>query len=295
MSMAPKPGSIDPMADLDLAGLLRSLWRGRWVILMSTVLAMLAGGAYAFLARQWYRAEVLLAPTQSRSLPSGLAQLGGLASLAGISLPTGGASETPVAVLRSRDFARSFIEERELLHVLLADKWDAANGRWKQADPKRQPDLRDAIKFFDEKVRLVSDDRKSGLVTLSITWTNAAQAAEWANDLAARINARLRAQALEESDRNIEYLKKELADASVVGLQQSLSKLLESEMQKSLLARGSEEYAFKVIDRAWEPRKRVKPLRGIIVGASGIGGMFLGAILAVLVGLRRSRDGSPPR
>ena len=64
----------------------------------------------------------------------------------------------------------------------------------------------------------------------------------------------------------------------MVALQQSIGRLLESELQKLMLARGNDEFAFRIVDSAQAPRVRFKPRRTLIV----IGATFLGGMVAVL-------------
>ena len=65
-------------------------------------------------------------------------------------------------------------------------------------------------------------------------------------------------------------------------LQESLGKVLESEMQKLLLARGNEEFAFKIIDKATPPKKRYRPYRALVLLFSAFVGLLF-ASLAVYV------------
>ncbi|HEY4210723.1 MAG TPA: Wzz/FepE/Etk N-terminal domain-containing protein [Steroidobacteraceae bacterium] len=274
--------------ELDLGTLIRVVRDGCWFILVVTVLCVLGGAAYASLAREWFQAEVVLIQSESKGASSTLSQLGGLASLAGINVGgIGGNEQAALAVLRSREFARDFIEDENLLPVVLFDQWDAKAGKWKDSDPRRQPDIRDAVTIFDKYVRSVSEDRKTGLVTLSITWTSADTAAQWANMLVERVNARLRKQAIVEAEGNIKYLQGEIAATSVTTLQQSIGRVLESEMQKLMMARGAEQFAFKVIDRATPPKRRSRPQRSLIMAASFLFGMV--ASMAVLVLRRKAR------
>lgn len=266
--------------ELDIFRLWEILWESKWIICAITAVFALAGVAYALLATEWYRAEVLLAPAQEKSIPGGLGQLGGLAGLAGlagISIGGGGTAE-PVAVLQSREFASKFIEDLDLVTVVLADDWDAEQKRWKDADPEDWPDIRDAVKYFEEEVRSVSVDKRTGLVTLDIEWTDPVVAAEWANLLVRRLNERMRARALVESERNVQYLREELNSTNVVSLQQSIGRLLEAELQKLMLARGNEEFSFRVIDPATPPKKRESPKRALVVLAATI----LGGLLTVI-------------
>lgn len=272
-----------PEADIDIAEFARVVWGGRWVILLSTLAAVMLGAVYIVLAPQRWRSEVVMVQAEGNSMQGALSQLGGLASLAGVDLgsSSSGSSQLAMAVLRSREFASSFIQENGLVPILLADKWDAARKQWKEKDPAKQPDIRDAVDYFDKKVRAVSEDKKSGIVALSITWRNSDEAAAWANSLVQRVNARLRARAQDEAERNIEFLRGQIAATNVTVLQQSLSKVLESEMQKYLLAKGNEEYAFKVIDNATPPRKRAWPPKALILLASALGGLILSSLFVV--------------
>ena len=57
--------------------------------------------------------------------------------------------------------------------------------------------------------------------------------------------------------------------------------LIEMEMKTSMLANSSLEYAFKVIDPAIAPQKRIKPKRALIVILGGILGVFLSIMLVI--------------
>lgn len=273
---------------LDLYELWSLFWNAKWFILLVTSLLTTAGVSYALLATQWWRADVVLVQVDTRNLRSELAQLGGLASLAGINIGGVGADQAPVAVLKSREFAAEFITRNELLPVLFAEKWDVAAGHWKSADPNRQPDIRDGVRYFEKSIRSVTEDRKTGLVTLSILWKNPELAARWANEIVRQVNQKLREQALAESERNIAYLRGEMAATNVAFLQQSIARVLESEMQKMLLARGREEYAFRIIDHAVPPKRREKPQRVILAIFSFMMGGGLSVTIVLLRRVRRT-------
>src|SRR5688572_7688779 len=66
---------------LDWAELWSTLWRSKWPIIATTAIFTLAAVAYALLATEWYRAEVLLAPASAKSTEGLAGQLGGLGGL----------------------------------------------------------------------------------------------------------------------------------------------------------------------------------------------------------------------
>ena len=267
---------------IDLIVLWRTIWNGKWIVVAITAVFALAAVTYALLATEWYRAEVLLAPAEDDSMGGVAAQLGGLASLAGISVGSGGSTVESIAVLKSREFAREFIEDQDLLTVLLADQWDADTKRWKGSDPKKWPDIRDAVKVFDDDIRSVREDKMTGLVTLSIEWTDPKVAADWANALVSRLNDRMREKAIVEADTNVKFLRRELESTDVVTLQQSIGRLLESELQKLMLARGNQEFAFRVMDRADPPKRRSSPKRALLVALATLFGGIVATLTVVL-------------
>jgi uncharacterized protein involved in exopolysaccharide biosynthesis len=256
---------------MNLIEFLLIVWNGKWIVLGITVLMVGLAVVYIVVAREWYTAEVLLKPMDSRQgLSNQAGALGGLATLAGISMGASPSAE-PIAVLTSRELTSAFIQEKNLLPVLFPRMWDAQTKRWK-ADVEKPPDLRDGVRFFAKKIRTVVEEKKTGLVTLSIEWTDAETAALWANLLVERTNDRMQQRALTEAEANVAYLKEQLAMSTLVTMQQSIGRVLESELQKLLLARANNEFAFRILDHPEIPKSPSKPQRVLIIAAAFFGG-----------------------
>lgn len=240
------------------------------------------GATYAFVSQSWYQAEVTVLPASNRGVPAIGTQLGGLASLAGLSLGSTSNSE-PVAVVRSGEFTRLFIEQNNLLPLLFANRWDEGAGRWKRHWLWAEPDWRDGVRLFENSVRSISEDKKTNLVTISVEWKDPELAASWANSIVDLLNDQMRQRALIDAERNVAFLRQELATATVVPLQQSIGRLLEGELQKLMLARGNREFSFRVIDRATPPKWRSRPsgVRSVVTG------LFLGALLGLFLSIYR--------
>ncbi|MGH8239650.1 MAG: GNVR domain-containing protein, partial [Steroidobacteraceae bacterium] len=82
-----------------------------------------------------------------------------------------------------------------------------------------------------------------------------------------------------DAEANLAYLQKELATAQMVALQESIGRLIEGELQSLMLAKGNEEFAFRVIDPAVAPKWRSRPRRLQIVVLSIIAGGLLGCMI----------------
>jgi capsular polysaccharide biosynthesis protein len=253
-----------------------------WKALMSAaLLGAIIAAVISLQMRSLYRAETLVASV-NRDRIGGLSalsnQFGGLATLAGVDIGTSGGTEEEewFATLTSNGFARSFILSENLMPILFAKRWDSRTSRWR-ADEK-QPTLEAAVKEFTRNVRTITQDRKTGLVTVAVEWYSPQLAAGWANRMVDMVNERLRTEAVRNADLSIAYLNKELAKTNVVEMQQAIYRLIENQVNSAMLANVEHEYAFRVIDPAVAPETRVSPKRTIITLVGGAAGLFVAVI-----------------
>ena len=149
----------------------------------------------------------------------------------------------------------------------------------------------DAYTKFVSLLR-VREDRRTGVITVSLSWTDPEQAAEWLNDLIARLNVEMRRRAVEVSDRNLRYLTEQIGKAEVIELREALFRLTEAEITRSMLAKVQPEYAFRVIDQALAPPEDdyVWPSYPLFGAAGAALGLLTGLIV---LAIRRSAITSP--
>lgn len=282
MSLAPRRtfGAVyRPLYALaDLWAIVRS---GIWIMLGCVLVCTAVAIGIAYVLPVKYRAETLLKPTQSESNLTSQLLPQGLASLAGIKLNGDDRSAEAKAFLESKAFTMDFVHANSLLPVLFANKWDAAAGKWRSDDPKRIPTELDAYRLFRDNIRTVTEDSQTRLVLLSIEWTDASLAAKWANDMVGLLNDKMRSDAIDRSRRNLEYLRKQYDDTTVAPLREAIARLMESELQTSMLASVQQDYAFRVIDPAVVPNRRISPNRPLIAAVGLAVGLALGLLLAI--------------
>jgi uncharacterized protein involved in exopolysaccharide biosynthesis len=273
--------------DVNLLELMRVIWARRVWIFLFAVAVTVGATAYVFLAPQWFRAQASLIPRDSASgsrLPSQLSQLGGLASMAGLNLSANGSQE-PLAVLKSWGFAQRFIVNNDLAGVL------SSSHSWGASREDQSANVTKIVDEFRRSVFTVTDDKKTGLVNVSIEWKDPVIAADWANKITVQINNEMRDKAIGESARNMEYLRGQLEAANEISLRQSISSLLQTEMQKQMLAQGTNEYAFRVIDLAQPPAQRVRPKRALVILTAFVVSL-LGAAATALFLAQTAENGS---
>lgn len=294
-----------PEDGIDLRELIWALWKGKWIVLLFTALFAMGGVMYALSLPNIYRAQALLSPadeSQGGGLSAMAGQLGGLASLAGVSLPKGKADKAALAieVMKSRDFITDFIRRRELLVPLLAPKewnretgqlvidaelYDSHKGVWvREVKPPRtaEPSDWDAYKAFSSQLS-VSESKETGFITVAFDHLSPNIAAQWISWLVKDINQRMKESDIKEAQTSIDYLQQELNKTSVTDMQQVFYQLIEKQIQNMMLANVRSEYVFKTLDPAVTPQERQSPNRALIcVLATILGGMF--GVFVVLVG-----------
>ena len=275
--------------ELRLSELLNALRRRKWLISCFVVASMAAAGLVGWWLPKSYKAVIVISPVSSTQgsgqlggMGSLLSQFGGLASLAGLSPGSDTKRAESLAVLQSEALTEKYIEQHDLLPVLFPKSWDARNKRWLQTNPLYVPTVWKGNEYFKKKVRVVVTDAKTGLVTMTIGWPDPHVAAKWANDLVAMTNDYLRKKAIDESERNIGYLNDQAAKTDVVAVKQAIYTILQTEINKAMLARGNAEYAFKILDPAVPPERPSTPPASFLMLVALIGSLGFSVLVAFI-------------
>ncbi len=260
---------------IELFSTLRNYWK---LILLTSLVATILSFIYAFYSSEVFRAETLLAPAEEEmaNSPSYLSQLGGLASVAGISIPSNSNIERVLATLRTREFLKTFIVQRNLLPILFSNLWDESKKDWKLVDGHDEPRPEDGISVMQAALDVESGN--SGLITLSVSWNDPIIAANWANELVVQLNEQLRESEIKDSEKRIGYLEQELARTTLQDMRSILYNLLGSEKQKAMLANVNKDFALEVIDPAVVPKIRQYPKRKLIIVMGSVSGLILGIL-----------------
>ncbi len=257
---------------IDVIALWRLLWGQRVVIAIFAGVFGAIAVILALTATPTYRAVAVVTPVVDPGL-GGVGsrlggQLGGLASLAGLDF---GSSRTSAqearAVLQSRRLIEEFVRQNDLVDELL---------------PPGSPtsSLWHAVQRFSDTVVSINTDIMEGMTTVSVEWTDPAVAASWANGLVTLANELMRQKAIADSQRNIDYLNKQISTTNVVEIQRVLYTLIENETKTLMLANARADFALTVIDPAAVPEARVRPKRRLMVLTGVAIGLILGALFA---------------
>ena len=287
--------------EIDLRELFGVLWAGSRKIIAITAVFAFVSVIYALSVSNQYKATVLLAPAQSdgSDLSGALGQLGGLASLAGVDIGSGESSESQMAqeIMKSWSFIDVFIAENNIsVEVYAAEGWsrgsnelqidddiyDAETKTWLVENDNTgevgPPSSWVLFQAFSERL-VVSENKKSGLVSVSIEYYSPQIAKQWLDMYVAAINAHMQQRQMAKVTNNINYLQAQIENTSIAEMREVFYTIIAEQTKNKMLAEASPEYAFVAVSPSMVPEEKSQPERAFIC----IIGTLLGGILSVLL------------
>jgi LPS O-antigen subunit length determinant protein (WzzB/FepE family) len=287
--------------EIDLRELFGVLWAGKIKIIAITAVFAIASVIYALSVPNQYKATALLAPAQSSGggLSGALGQLGGLASLAGVSLGGGESSEGQIAqeIMKSWSYIEGFIADNNIaVEVYAAEGWskgsnelqidadlyDTATKTWlvenNNTGEVGPPSSWKLFESFSKRLA-VSEDKKSGLVSVSIEYYSPQMAKQWLDMYVAAINAHMQQRQVEKVTNNINYLQAQIEKTSIAEMREVFYTIIEEQTKNKMVAEASPDYAFVAVGPSMVPEEKSQPKRAL----NCILGTLLGGMPSVLL------------
>jgi len=287
--------------EIDLRELFGVLWAGSRKIIAITAMFAFVSVIYALSVPNQYKATALLAPAQSdgSDLSGALGQLTGLASLAGVSVGGGESSEAQIAqeIMKSWSFIEGFIAENNIaVEVYAAQGWSRGSNKLQidgdlyDAEAKTwlvendntgevgPPSSWTLFESFSKRLT-VSEDNKSGLVSVSIEYYSPQVAKQWLDMYLAAINTHMQQRQVAKVTNNINYLQVQIEKTSIAEMREVFYTIIEEQTKNKMVAEASPDYAFVAVSPSMVPEQKSQPKRALIC----ILGTLLGGMLSVLL------------
>lgn len=291
--------------EIDMKKLFGVLWTDKIFIIATTVAFALGFLLYALAIPNQYKATALLAPAQTDGggLSSALGQLSGLASLAGVSIGEASNSESQIAqeIMKSWSFIDDFIVDNDIaVEVYAAEGWsersgdleidgslyDSAEGAWliqdASTDELRPPTSWELFERFSEMLS-VSQDKASGLVSVSVEYYSPHIAKKWVDLYISAINEHMQTRQVSKVSSNISYLEEQIERTPIAEMREVFYTIIEEQTKNQMVAAASPDYAFVAVSPSMVPEEKSQPKRALIC----IFGTVFGALFSVLVSLMR--------
>ena len=288
--------------EIDLEELFSVLWKAKILIIVITSFFALSSVLYALSLTNFYKSEAILNVAEQSNARGALSGMGGLASMAGITLPSSGEDKSEIAIktIESIAFLEHLITFENVLPSIMATKsydsqskkiqfdpkiYNENNGVWVRKPGKNQqskPSYLEAYNTYLNQVS-ISRDQASNLITISVEHISPIFAKELLELIINEANELLRNKDLQESSAAIAFLNTEIPKASLITMKDAINNMLQAQLETQMLAKVNKEYILKVIEPPFIPEEKSKPSRALIF----ILGTLLGGMLAMLWVLMR--------
>lgn len=282
---------------IDLINFFLFFWSRKILITIIASIGVIFFVFYSLSIPNKYESDSLLAPSTSFQQNSNIGMFNGAASLAGIPLPTSEGSNNlnlAIEILNSRDFRLRFVHSRNISVDLVAaidwDKktraliydeeiYDFTNSKWIARGPNFNEDGPTSQTIIDFMSDLISvrKDLETGFVRISVKHYSPDIAEKWLFWIIEDINETLKNRDLLFATKTKAYLLEQIQKNSIAELNQVFNDLVESQIEKIMLAEVNDEYAFTVIDPPMLPERKSEPNRVKIV--------LFGSVLSLLLAM----------
>ena len=253
-----------------------------FILLVSFLTTSLAA-TYSLLVQPIFSSSALLIPNQSQqdntSAASSL-----IANFSGGFAESASNSEIAFQKLMSRDFFKEIYSNPEYIKdfyfLISYDPISRISQYSENIDTENNiPHFDKAFEDFHKKFLHVANNRKSGLVNISIRNPSPEKANFWLNQIILSLNNYSRQDDIRDSRASLDFLYNQIKANEVIEIEKVLAKLIERKIQSLMMAEIDQEYLYEVIDQPSFPIYRFFPNRTKI----SIQGSIVGILISLLV------------
>ena len=284
--------------EITLRELISVLWGGRILIFCFTTVVAIASIIISLSITNVYTSESVLVNRDKQDSP--MSNFSGLASLAGVDLSAQGASLNKVmGIIESREFVKHLITFDNVLPSLMAAQSYNANTKeiifddeiynhetksWVRDAPANRgvvPSYIEAHKEYSEMISMTKD-RLTGHVSLKVEHVSPIFAKEFLSLVINEANNVQRNIDVDSSTKALLYLRDQLSRTPQVEIRDSISKLIENQLETQMMASIHDDYVLMTLEPPFIPERKSGPIRSLIVILSTlVGGLLSAGIVLV--------------
>jgi len=290
--------------EIDLRELFTALWRGKILIIICVMISIMLASLYLRQAERKYTVRYVFAPVASENSGPSLGGLGGLASLAGVSLPTSSSSDflTYKFLLKSEEVAARILKDRDLLVSVFSSEWDTERELFRQpaSGPLRSvvrglknlltgnessayiPPNAARLSEWMNEVFSSSEDRDTGFLTLSAETTEPALMVDVITRATQETDQLLKERYVATAEQTVSFYQQQLNKARAREHREALAKLIAQEDQKLMLASKGSYFVAEPITEPYVSLGPTSPKASLVLALSVVLGGFLGAAIVLI-------------
>ena len=293
MSEIQNNNNFNNSEEIDLREIFNFFWQAKLTILYISVIVTILGLIYSLLLPNIYESRAILSPDNSGSnISRSLRNFPGLAAPLGVNIPYSADESNSVKAiekLSSLSFFENSILPKIFLPDLMAHKsWNSKTNSLNYKDNiydletnkwiKKTPSAQKSYRQFKGKHFSLSENKKTGFITITIRHKSPFVAKKWAELMVNEVNSFYREKDKSEAEKSVNYLNQQIAMTNFSEVKEAISNLLQEETKKLALIEAKEFYVFEYIDPPAVMEKKSEPKRSLIIIISAL----LGGILSIV-------------
>ncbi len=288
--------------NLSLKDFMLTLWDKKLFIFIVSLSLAIFSVFFALSIPNKYASSALLIPNQSDVSNAGmLNQLSGMASLAGITLPTESNDRSTEAIEKIKSFEffdKHFLSNISLENLMAVRDWEydtntiiydenifnSSKGEWirEVSYPKKTiPSAQEAFKTYNTILN-ISQDTKTSFVYLTVKHHSPFIAQKWAEIIISEINNSMRISDKDKALKSIEFLNNQLPRVNYEEIRVSIAKLQEEQMKSLMLIESNDDYVFQTLDSPIVPEIKSSPNRALICFLITLFGFIFSLLIIVI-------------
>ena len=291
-------------SEVDILDIFKIVFANKLLILLSTFFFGLSGLIFSFFLTDKYESTAVFAINKesNSTLSSFENQFGGIANIAGISLPNSGNDKTSYVIekINSREFLKHLLDINGIRESLAASKafdtdkqeiifddgiFDPVDKVWIRKPPKGRQIIPSYIEIHEKfylKNLNVDHNKTTDLVEIKFQHVSPIFASEFLNLIFKELNELERQKDLKESKKALEYLSKQKSETTQTDLIEMTNKLLEIELKQQMLSSLNENYVMEPVDSPIAPEIKSSPNRMLITIMLSILGTILSSFFVII-------------
>lgn len=256
------------------------------------------------LAERKYTVRYVFAPVASENSGPSIGGLGGLASLAGVSLPTGSSSDflTYKFLLKSEEVAARMLKDRDLLVSVFSSDWDTERELFRQpaSGPLKSvvrglknlltgnepsayiPPNAARLSAWMDKAFNSSEGRDTGFLTLSAETAKPTLMVDVITRATQQTDQLLKERYIATAEQTMSFYQQQLSKARAREHREALAKLIAQEDQKLMLASKGSYFVAEPITEPYVSLGPTSPKASLVLALSVVLGGFLGAAIVLI-------------
>ena len=266
--------------------------------------SIMLASLYLRLAEREYTVRYVFAPVASENSGPNIGGLGGLASLAGVSLPTRSNSDflTYKFLLKSEEVAARMLKDRDLLVSVFSSDWDTERELFRQ--PASGP-LKSVVRGLEnlltgnepsayippnaarlsawmDKAFNSSENRDTGFLTLSAETAKPTLMVDVITRATQQTDQLLKERYIATAEQTMTFYQQQLSRARAREHREALAKLIAQEDQKLMLASKGSYFVAEPITEPYVSLGPTSPKASLVLALSVVLGGFLGAAIVLI-------------